>query len=475
MYRKAQQDVYAEDIAAIRRQGHVDKGSSVASLNPFLDDHGVMRARGRLENATALGREARTPILLPQKHKVTKLVVRDYHERGLHQGDNVVVGMIHERFWVVNLRAVLKNVKNCCQWCILRAAKPVAPQMAPLPEHRVAPHQPPFTHTGVDYFGPFLVSNIPSRAVAKRWGALFTCMSTRAVHIEVAERLDVDSFLVCLRNFQHRRGKVRHIYSDNGTNFVGAEAGLRRLVADINTKMGAMVAAEMEVEWHFNPPAAPHFGGVWERQIQTVKKALRPVLEAWRLRRPTVEVLRTALINIEYLLNCRPLTHIPVTHEGEEVLTPFHFLIGRAGSAVPSTAAWTSTVEPDDYREAQRLARLFWDQWRKEYLPTLLRRNKRTGRVEPVKEGDLVVLVEDNAPPGEWIKGVVEKTYPAPDGQVHRVDVRTARGMRNRAAIKVAVVDVRQKEDQLAKAGQRKRFVRAPIGTAPAVKQSKVG
>ncbi|XP_035787838.1 uncharacterized protein LOC118464509 [Anopheles albimanus] len=86
MYRKAQQDVYAEDIAAIRRQGHVDKGSSVASLNPFLDDHGVMRARGRLENATALGRDARTPVLLPQKHKVTKLVVREYHERGLHQG-----------------------------------------------------------------------------------------------------------------------------------------------------------------------------------------------------------------------------------------------------------------------------------------------------------------------------------------------------------------------------------------------------
>ncbi|XP_035786284.1 uncharacterized protein LOC118463648 [Anopheles albimanus] len=180
--------------------------------------------------------------------------------------------MIHERFWVVNLRAVLKNVKNCCQWCILRAAKPIVPQMAPLPEHRVAPHQPPFTHTGVDYFGPFLVSNLPSRATAKRWGALFTCMSTRAVHIEVAEKLDVDSFLVCLRNFQHRRGKVRHLYSDNGTNFVGAEAELRRLVAEVNNKMGAMVAAEMEVEWHFNPPASPHFGGVWERQIQTVKK-----------------------------------------------------------------------------------------------------------------------------------------------------------------------------------------------------------
>ncbi|XP_050093839.1 uncharacterized protein LOC126576575 [Anopheles aquasalis] len=178
MYRKAQQDVYAKDIAAIRRQGHVDKGSSVASLNPFLDDYGVMRVRGRLENATALDRAARIPVMLPQKHKITELLVRDYHERGPHQGDNVVVGMVHERFWVVNLRA-------------------------------------------------------------------------------------------------HRRGKVRHLYSDNGTNFVGAEAELRRLVADVNTKMGAMVATEMEMERHFNSPAAPHFGGVWERQTQTVKKALR--------------------------------------------------------------------------------------------------------------------------------------------------------------------------------------------------------
>uniref|UniRef100_A0A182F9M9 DUF5641 domain-containing protein n=1 Tax=Anopheles albimanus TaxID=7167 RepID=A0A182F9M9_ANOAL len=187
-----------------------------------------------------------------------------------------------------------------------------------------------------------------------------------------------------------------------------------------------------------------------------------------------LEEWRTTLINIEFLLNSRPLTHIPVTHEGEEVLTPFHFLIGRAGSAVPSTAAWTSTVEPDDYRNAQRLTRLFWDQWRKEYLPTLIRRNKWTGKVEPVKEGDLVVLVEDNAPPGEWLKGVVEKVYAAPDGQVRKVDVRTARGTRNRAVTKIAVVDVKQKEDVLAQGARpRKRFIRAPIGTAPAVKQPK--
>ena len=132
--------------------------------------------------------------------------MRDRHERCMHQADNVVIAELRQEFWVINIRAALNNVKQCCQWCILHSCKPVAPLMAPVPDCRVKPYTPPFTHCGVDYFGPFEVA--VRRSTEKRWGVIFVCMSTRAIHLEVSPKLDIDSFLMCLKNFQHRRGKV---------------------------------------------------------------------------------------------------------------------------------------------------------------------------------------------------------------------------------------------------------------------------
>ncbi|XP_041785593.1 uncharacterized protein LOC121600875 [Anopheles merus] len=390
LLRKAQWEGFPDEMEALTKGEELSSKSHIKTLSPYLDQHNLLRSRSHLENATALPKSARSPILLPQKPRIVKLLVRNYHEKYHLQADNVVIGTLRQTYWIVQLRNVLKAVKGCCQRCILNTATPQTPMMAPLPSFRTHPHNPPFLHSGVDYFGPLDVT--VKRSIEKRWGAIFTCMSTRAVHIELAEKLDVDSFLVCLKNFTNRQGKITHLYSDNGTNFIGAERLMKK-----------------------------------KRYI----------------------TLRAALIEIEAMINSRPLTHIPLSNEEDEILTPFHFLIGRGVESLPPDSLDTSYVSRQQFKVAQHNAKVFWDRWKKEYLPTLIKRNKWTNKVEPVKVGDVVVLTNDNAPAGQWLKGKVLEVHPAADGQVRVVTVKTASGILKRPAVKVAVVDVKPKEHLL--------------------------
>ncbi|XP_055543781.1 uncharacterized protein LOC129729296 [Wyeomyia smithii] len=363
LYRKAQWESFPVEMESLISHGTVPASTKLIKLNPFLDEFGVMRSRGRLEYATGLPQRLRTPIILPQKHHITKLIVRSVHERYLHRGDNTVIGVLQLDYWIMNVRAVLRNVKKCCQKCILMHAKPANPFMAPLPTCRTLLDVPPFTNTGVDYFGPFEV--LVHRSTEKRWGVIFTCLSSRAVHIEMAEKMDTDTFLMCLSNFQSIRGRVSHLFSDNGTNFIGANNELNALVRDIDRIMDQEQAAKLKVQWTFNPPAAPHFGGVWERLIKGVKESLNVLLDSFPTSKPRPETLRSALTKASAILNSRPLTHIPIDNIDDEVLTPFHFLILRPGDLVPPYAPETSGYERKQWKIVQHVCKQFWDRWKK--------------------------------------------------------------------------------------------------------------
>jgi len=432
LIRKAQWEGFEEEVTALSMKLPISKNSNIKNLCPIIDENNIMRANGRLDKVEILSSDTKYPILLPKSHYITMLIVRFYHEKYQHKKTETVIAAIRQRFWVVDLRAVLKRVSAICQKCKNDKAKPQAPQMAALPLCRTAAYFKPFTHTGVDYFGPLTVTI--GRRSEKRWGALFTCLTTRAVHLELANDLSSNTFIMILKNMQHRRGKIAHIYCDNGTNFVGA----CREMAQIQQR-----CATEGIYWHFNPPAAPHFGGAWERMVQEVKSLFPLTKDSL----PEV-ALRSLLIEIEFIINNRPLTHIPIEHEDDEPLTPSHFLIGYSGEAAPSLL---DIVEAEASRSIWKKSRLaaqnYWLRWVKEYLPQLISRGKWLNKAEPLKIGDIVTFPNEQVS-GRWIKGRVVDVDTAKDGQVRAVVMRVGTTMVKRPAAKVAKLDVRNEKEE---------------------------
>ncbi|XP_073821377.1 uncharacterized protein [Musca autumnalis] len=222
---------------------------------------------------------------------------------------------------------ILGMVKHECLTCKVDSVKPIIPQMGQLPPDRVTPFVRPFTYTGVDLCGPFDVTI--GRRKEKRWAVVFTCLTVRAAHIELAHDLSTDAFILCLRNFINRRGTPVRIRSDNGTNFIGAQKLLNKEEQLINEHDLFEEASSRNIEWIFNCPDNPSSGGAWERLIQIIKRLLQKTLKESS---PRVETLQSVLIEAENIINSRPLTEVPVAAEDDEPLTPNHFLIGCLNS-----------------------------------------------------------------------------------------------------------------------------------------------
>ncbi|KAK3752530.1 hypothetical protein QZH41_005142 [Actinostola sp. cb2023] len=204
----------------------IKKTSSIYCLDPYLDQ-GTLRVGGRLSRAN-LPPHSVHPIILPRENHVTALIIKEAHKILGHTGRGHVLSRLRERYWIISANAaVARHVLSKCVICRRSRGKPNQQKMADLPKERVTP-APPFTFTGVDYFGPYIIKT--GRKEVKRYGALFTCLASRAVHIEIANSLETDSFIQALRRFIARRGPVRTIRSDNGTNFVGAQAELRQAI-----------------------------------------------------------------------------------------------------------------------------------------------------------------------------------------------------------------------------------------------------
>jgi len=247
-------------------------------------------------------------------------------------------------------------------------------------------------------------------------------MVTRAIHFEIAHGLSTDENIMALSRFVDSRRRPHTIYSDNGTNFHGATKELERAIGDESYRKTMHELGLEEIKWSFIPPAAAHMGGAWERLIQAVKKILKNVLHEKYPRDP---VLMTAFRAAENIVNSRPLTYVSSDVDDPDPLTPNHFVKGGVdlGPSIPSDVGTRAELFREKWKQAQALANHFWDRWTKEYLPTLLRRDKWTEQVEPLDVGDIVLLVDDQAPRNVWVKAVVTATHPAKDGQVRDVEV----------------------------------------------------
>lgn len=420
------------------KQFSLEKGSYLYDKSPFLDDNGVIRMEGRTKYGEFIPFELRFPIILPRRHPITTKLLEHYHQKLGHANTETVVNELRQRFCIPYLRADLKRIAQMCVRCKLNKSKPVTPRMAPLPVQRFTPYKRPFSYTGVDYFGPVTVT--VGRRSEKRWIALFTCLTTRAVHLEVAHSLSAQSCIMAIRRFIYRRGSPIEFFSDNGTNFKSAS---KEILRNIDVECGE-IFTDATTRWNFIPPSAPHMGGAWERLVRSVKAALSELDDGKKL---TDEILLTTIIEAEDLVNSRPLTYLPLDSGSETALTPNQFLRGMVTAVQEQPIGQIDDAEAlrDNYKRSQRLADLLWKRWLSEYLPTLNQRTKWHAETEPLVEGDVVYVTDENQRKS-WIRGIVMQVFKGKDGRIRQALVRTTRGLLKRPVTKLAVLEIQNRK-----------------------------
>ena len=429
IWRLIQNQQYADEIKRIT-EGKVARSARLASLDPYLDQHGILRVGGRLRNAHVPDSQ-KHPVLLPSHHHVTDSIIRDEHARLFHAGARTTLCTIRHRFWLTDGMAQVKRIVRRCVECTRRRPNPMYSKMADLPPSRIQQHFA-FGHVGVDFFGPVLLKEKEhrNRVMIKGYGCIFVCMATKAVHIEIVSDLSTERFFAAFRRFIGRRGIPSNVYSDNGTNFVGAASQLREIFAlhnsdSFKTSVSAY-ASRLNIEWQFNPPLSPHFGGIWEAAVKSFKHHFYRVVGNTAL---TFEAFTTLAAEIEAILNSRPIGLTSSDPNDPAALTPAHFLIGRPLTLLPQPDyATVPRNRLSIWRYITKTAQDFWKSWHLEYLSELQKRQKWVKGKGELLQGSLVVVIEKDHQCGRWPLGVVLETYPGSDGIVRVAKVRTAQG-----------------------------------------------
>ena len=422
--RAAQKRAFKDEITVLISKSEKKKPHGIIPrLDAFIDDDGILRAGGRLKHAT-ISAHVKHPVILPKGAHISKLIIRHFHERVSHQGKGITLNEIRSNgFWVIGGTSAVHNAIGTCIICRKLRGTVVEQKMSDLPEDRLK-CCPPFTYCAVDYFGPFMIKE--GRKTLKRYGVLFTCMSSRAIHLETATSLETDAFLNALRRFLSRRGPVQQIRSDQGTNFVGAHRELKEALIEMDTNTIKNELNKLQCDWitfKMNVPAASHMGGVWERQIRTVRSVLSSLLLSNGTQLDD-DSLRTLMCEAESIVNCRPLTvnHL-ADHNSPEPLTPNHLLTMKSKVLLPPPGIFE---EPDIYarkcwKRVQCLANQFWTRWRKEYMLSLQERNKWTHPHRNLKIDDIVLIKDENLPRNVWPLARVSEVFLSSDGKVRKV------------------------------------------------------
>ncbi|XP_041865807.1 uncharacterized protein LOC121655304 [Melanotaenia boesemani] len=417
-----QQQAFSKEIGLLKGGASLPSSSPLSHLDPVLVD-GLLRVEGRLSRST-LSQELRHPIILPKESHITKLILSHYHTATRHQGHNQTLTELRANgFWALGGSKAVARLIHKCVLCRRLRRSTEEQRMSELPKERLEASAP-FTHCGMDCFGPFVTRQ--GRKECKRYGLIFTCLSSRAVHIEMLEDLSTDAFINGLRCFISLRGAVCKLRCDQGTNFTGAKRELKEALRQCDTKALETFLADKHCEFIFNAPSASHAGGVWERQIRTIRNVLNATAAQCPGRLDDAS-LRTLFYEAMAIVNSRPLTVDGISDpQAPEPLTPNHLILMKSKVALPPPGKF---VKEDVYatkrwRRVQYLAEQFWSRWKREYLMSISLRQKWHAPRRNLKLNDIVIIKEDVLPRCQWQLARVVETIESEDGAIRRVKVQ---------------------------------------------------
>ncbi|XP_050294296.1 uncharacterized protein LOC126734641 [Anthonomus grandis grandis] len=425
LVRLIQSSAFPEDLFRLKNNKTIRPSSKLSTLNPFLDSDLLLRVGGRL-NHSKLTFNQKHPILIPYNHPFSKLVVTHEHIRNLHPGTQATLSFVRQQFWPTNGKQLVKSVIRKCIICFKYNPRSLKAQMAALPSVRD--------------------SKFKNRRLLKCYICLFVCLTTKAIHLELATELTTQSFISAFLRFVSRRGLCKNLHSDNGSNFVGAKNEFDKINTILRDERFQNALRDNKIQWSFIPSHSPHFGGLWEASVKSTKQHLKRVLNNTPLH---YEEFYTLLVQIEAILNSRPLTPLSDDPNDLEALTPGHFLIGRPLNKYPELDLLDV---PDGrlsrYQHLQKMSQHFWQRWSDEFLHTLHQRFKWKSKVKPSELlGSLVLLKEDNLPSLRWRTGRVVDLHSGNDGAVRVVSVRTSSGVVKRSITKICPLPIESPRD----------------------------
>lgn len=426
-------------------QLHLD----VATLDKMFiakeDQDGLLRVHGRLEDIRSLPDDMRNPILLPRNHPLVCLLLTHLHLKRGHCGYKSLMHEARKKFWIIGLRDMSKHLTNECITCRKLRKKPLDQLMGQIPSLRVAAGFPAFSNTAIDMFGPVHI-RLNRKTLKEAQVVIFTCMTSRAVHLELVSDKSTAAFLMAFRRFACLRGHPNNCWSDCGTNFVGAQGYLNEIIQGWDIPRIQSVLSEeftCDFKWQWNIPHASHQNGVVESLIKSVRQGLNSTCKNQTF---TEEQWRTFLAEISYMINSRPLYPSSDSVWESPPVTPNDIIIGQH-SAPPQP-------EPEDrvnprhlLRSTQSRIKEFWNCWMKYFAPNLLPRNKWFRPRENVQVGDLVLELDPKHKRCQWKMALITDTYPGDDGLVRKVRIKTEVGEYDRPIHKLCLIATRQELD----------------------------
>ena len=429
LFRLSQQQSFDEDINQLAHNKPIQKQRRLIQLTPSIDEDGILRSNSRLANAP-VSTATKKPILLDGRNRIIRLFLELQHNINGHVGVEQQTHIIQLNFWVLQCKTVMKKISNRCYECRRKRQLNSQPQMSDLPRYRFSVKPVAFKETGVDFFGPFEIYSQINTVT------LFTCLTIRAVHIEVTRNLQKESCIMAFQRFFSRRGLPERIHSDNALYFTSAAKIFEE--SSFTTSEIQKYAESKKIAWKFIPPGAPHFGGTWERLIGMSKRLFFNIAGSRKLQEDSFSTL---ICQVEALLTSRPLTSVSSDIRDVESLTPGHFLTGMT-TGLPSD----TTISSNDrgtgklWNNVNSIMNEFWTRLLKEYLPTLRQRRKWHSTVDGIEVGNMVWILENNTPRGIWPVGRVQKVNKGKDNVVRSCLVKTTKGDFVKPAIKLSLI-----------------------------------